>query len=653
MGIAVGMASSMAPHNATDVYKALDLILEDALNGVETQIDALIGIVKAPDFPTGAQIVDLKGIHDAYRNGHGRAVMRSKYTVEEERGHQQIVVTEIPYKVNKAKLVIQIDDMRKNGIEDIREVRDESNKDGIRIVIELKKEANVQWIIKRLLKHTDLQCNFSMNHVALVNGKPVEKLTLKDLLEHFLAHAAEVVRRRTAFDLDKAQKRAHIVEGIMICLNGLDDTIAIVRAAKSRQEAVSGLMDRFDLSDKQANAVVDMRLYSISQAPIAEYAAESESLANSIEAFTAVLNDEAALLTAVRTELQTTAEMFKDGRLTEIAPDMDGSDDERDLIKEETLVITYTDRGLIKSVSETEYTATGRRAKGTKAGNMKEDETVHVMLTVSSKDDILFFTNSGRCHVLPAFKIPVSSRTAAGKYVNNYLNLESEEKIISILSASPNLADTDLLFVTKNGIGKRLELQNLSRRLSVTKVISFKEDDELVSCTLVKPAEEVIVITAGGQAIRFDLDNESKGIRPMGRTAAGVKAIKLREYDTVVDVLVLDGAETFLMMTENGYAKRCKVSDFPAQARGGQGVRAATVSEKTGAIVSAMTVLENDDLFIASKNGKLSRTSVAEIPVLGRQAAGVLTMGLADDDIIVSISKNTGEEESEAEDANV
>jgi DNA gyrase subunit A len=643
MGIAVGMATSMPPHNATDVYKALDRVLEDALNGEETSIETLIGIIKAPDFPTGAQIIDLKGIHEGYRTGKGRVVIRSKFTVEEEKGRQQIIITEIPYKVNKATLHIQIDEMRKNSLEDIKEVRDESDKDGIRLVIELKKDANVQWVIKKLLKHTQMQDSYSMNHVALVDGKPVEKLTLKDLIEHYLAHVADVVRRRTAFDLNKAEKRAHVVEGIISCLDRMDEIITVIRSSRPQSAVVPNLMSSFELSEPQAQAIADMRLARLSGASAEDYQAELDKLVGDITKWTEIINDEGALLTAVRADLHEVSQMFTDGRLTEIAVVSGETDDERDLIKDETLVITYTNKGLIKSVSETEYTAMGRRNKGTKSATMKEDDSVRTMLTVNSKDDILFLTNQGRCHVLAAFKLPVSSRTTAGKYINNYLNLEAEEKIISILSVSPTLADTDLLFVTKNGIGKRLELTNLSRRLSVTKIMSFKDGDELVSCTLVKAGQDVIVVTSGGQGVRFELDDEKKGIRPMGRSAAGVILIKLRKHDRVVDVLVLDGSDTFLVMSEYGYAKRCAFKDFPSQSRGIQGVKVLPVTEKTGLIVSAMTVQENDDLFIASRNGQLSRTLVSEIPTMGRPALGVLTMGLKDDDVVVSISKNTGE----------
>lgn len=653
MGIAVGMASSFAPHNATDVYKALDKILEDALAGEETSIETLVSIIKAPDFPTGATIIDLKGIEEGYRTGKGRVVIRSNFFVEEVKGYQQIVITEVPYKVCKATLHNQLDEMRKNSLPDIKEVRDESDKEGIRLVVELKKDANAQWVIKKLLKHTSMQSSFGMNHVALINGKPVENLSLKEMLEHFLAHASEVVRRRTVFDLDKAQKRAHVINGIIACLDMIDEVIPVIRGSKPQSAVVPNLIASFQLSEEQAQAVSDMRLARLSNASVDSYMAELSNLTGDIAKWTAVLNDEAALLTAVRSNLKEVSALFKDERKTVIEVVAGESDDERDLIKEEALVVTYTNNGLIKSVSDSEYTAMGRRNKGTKSGKLNEEDSVRTMLAISSRDDILFFTNQGRCHVMPAYKIPISSRAASGKYINNYLNLESEEKIVSILSIAPNLTDTDLLFVTKNGIGKRLELSNLSRRMSVTRVVSFKDNDELVSCTLVEADKEVMVISAGGQGVRFKLDDEKKGIRPMGRTAAGVRAMKLRQYDSVVDVLVLDGPETFLVMTGNGFAKRCAFKDCPSQSRGGQGVKVLGVSEKTGLIVSAMTVQDSDDLFIASKNGQLSRTSVSEIPTMGRPAAGVLTIGLKADDEVVSISKNTGDPAEEIEEQEV
>lgn len=646
-GIAVGMGSSFPPHKVSDVYAALDKMLADALEGKETTIDDLIAIIKAPDFPSGGEILGLKDVHKGYREGRGRVVIRSKYSIEDiGKDREAIVITEIPYKVNKARMVVQIDDLRKNELSDIKEVRDESDKDGIRVVIELKKGANTQWIIKKLLKHTDMQSSFGMNHVALVDGKPVENLTLQDILEYFLAHAMNVVQRRTQYDLNKANQRMHLVNGARLALLDIDGTISTIRAAKKKSEAIATLMEMFGIDDVQAKYIIDMGLWSISEEAISEFAVECEKLDEMISKFNAILGDEMALIEQVRVDLAKTAERFsKEDRLSEICMSDGDEASERDLVKEESLVVTYTNRGIIKSVKESEYQAKGRRNKGQKAGNLKEDDSVRTMLTLTTKDDILFITNFGKCHVLPAFKIPISTKTGAGKYISNYLDLDSEEKIVSILSTTANNKEQSLFMVTKNGTGKRLELQLLSSRLSYTRVITLAENDELAASSLIDKEQEAIAITAGGMLLRFNPNDEKKGIRPTGRTASGVRAIRLKEFDYVVDVLVGKPEETFLLMTENGFAKRCNFGEMPIKSRGSQGVTILKASEKTGVVVSAIIVEETDDLFIASASGKLSRIAVSGIPLLGRTATGVRTINLDSEDSVVSISNNTGETE--------
>lgn len=641
-GIAVGMASSIPPHNISSLYEAIEFIIDKELNEEEVKIEDLIAIVKAPDFPTGGEIIDINEIYKGYKTGRGKAIIRSKYHIEEEKNRQSIVITEIPYKVNKARLIEAIDNLRRTTLEDIKEVRDESAKD-IRIVIDLKKEANSNWIVKKLLKHTQMQDTFGMNMVALVGGKP-KQFNLKEALEYFLAHVAEVIMRRTSFDLQKAQKRNHIIEGILLCLSEIDDVIVLIKSCKNNAEIISKLQESFSLSEEQAKSIADMKLRSLSQISANEYKEEYTLLSENIKGWEEILNDQRVLLETIKSEIKIMGESFKSERKTTIG-ESDSDINDKELIKDEDLVVTLTTNGLIKSVSEAEYSAKGRGAKGTKSGNIKEDDSIKFMIAINSRDDLLFFTNQGRCHVLPAYKVPISNRAGTGKYINNYLNLDGEEKVVSMVTHSGKV-DSDLLFMTKNGLGKRLELSNLSTVRSITKVISFRDDDELVTCILMEKGKEVLIITAGGQAVRFDPDADNgKGIRPMGRAAAGVMGIKLSENDYVVGMITVEEGKDLLLMTEFGYSKKVKFEEFSTLSRGTKGIRCYTLNEKTGVIISAISLSENDDIFIVTKSGLLSRISSSGIRVMGRPASGVKAINLKEDDTVVTVSRNVESEE--------
>ncbi|MED1125228.1 DNA gyrase subunit A [Bacillus atrophaeus] len=646
-GIAVSMATSIPPHHAGSLYDGIKLLIRNELDGKETTIDDLIEIVQAPDFPTGAQIINLSEVHKGYRTGKGKVVLRSKYEIEELKNRQQIVITEIPYKVNKAKLVSQIDELRKTSLEDIKEVRDESDKDGIRIVVELKKDANANWIIKKLLKQTQMQDSFSMNMIALVNNQP-HQFTLKEALEYFLAHAGEVIIRKTQFDLEKAQKRKHIVDGILLCLDQIDEVIATIKSSKTNANIVANLQSEFELSEEQAKSIADMRLRALSQASHEEYDEELEKLTNNINAWNDIVSDNTVLLNTMLTEIDQVSDIFKDDRKTEVVSLEPTSDEDRELIKDENLVITLTSKGIIKSVRESDYSTKGRGTKGTKAASIKEDESIQFMIMLNSRDDLLFFTNKGRCHVIEAFRIPISAKTQVGKYVNNYINLEADETVVSMLARNVNSDGSDLLFVTKGGVGKRLELSSLSTTRSTTKVISFKEKDELVSVVLFEKGQEVILLTALGQGVRFNPDAEGgKGMRPMGRSAVGVNAVNLTDDDYVVSTVVVNNEEDLFLITENGTGKRTAFEQFPTLSRGTKGVRAITVNERTGVLVGATTVRDSDDLFIATKNGLVSRISVEGIRPMGRNASGVKVINLNEGDVVTSVSKNEedGDEE--------
>lgn len=643
-GIAVSMATSIPPHNAEDLYKAIKLMINNELEDKTTDIEDLIAIVKAPDFPTGAEILDLKEIHKGYRTGRGRVTIRSKYTIEEVGNREQIVITEIPYKVNKAKLVENIDNLRKTSLDEIREVRDESDKDGIRVVVELKKDVNTDWIVKRLLKHTQMQDSFSMNMVALADGRPIT-FTLKDALDYFLAHVAETIIRRTQYDLSRAEKRKHLVDGILVCLERIDEVISTIKASKTNADIITNLQDQYELSEDQAKSISDMRLRALSQASADDYQEELDTLNGNIEKWNSIISDEKILLGTMQAEIEEVSEIYKGERKSEIVDEDLSESDDRELVKDEMLVITLTKNGLIKSISEDEYQVKGRGTKGSRASKIKDDDSIEFMLMPNSRDDLLFFTNTGRCHVIEAYKIPITSKTTAGRYVNNYIDLESDEKIVNMLSRSVDTTG-DLIFATRNGVGKRLELSNLSTRRSSTKVIGFRDSDELIAVRLLDKEQEVIVFTAKGQGIRFNPDAEGgKGIRAMGRSAVGVNVIRLAKDDHVVSMALVDDEETLFLITEKGLGKRVEFKDFPTTSRGAKGVRAIGINDRSGDLLSTIPVSEKDDLFIATKDGLMSRTLISGIRVMGRSATGVKVINLNDGDLVASVSKNTDDAE--------
>lgn len=642
-GIAVGMAASMPPHNLRELYDAIDYILDCAIEGNEADEDVILSIIKAPDFPTGGQIIGLTDVRKGYKTGRGRVIIRSKYEVEDTKNGARIVVTEIPYKVNKANLIIKIDDLRKNDATlNIKEIRDESDRTGMRIVIELKKDAMPQLVINKLLKHTDLQTSFSINSTVLVNDRPVE-LSLKAMLENFMAHAAEIVMRRTQFDLEKAEARGHILSALIKAIDNVDQTIEILRNSKTNAEAIATLNHHFDLDEEQAKAIIQVRLTSLIQEGIEKLETEAIELGNKIVTCRSIIEDQTVLLTTLRSEFAAYKEEFGDDRRTEIVLE-EGSIEEIDLVEDEMLVVTMSSDGLIKSVEEGEYRTQNRGTKGSKATNVKDDEVIRYLLTVNSKDDLLFFTNLGRCHVLKAFKIAKSTRTARGKSINNYLTLSEGEQIVTMLSMKLASKEDDLLFVTRGGMIKRLALEELSTRMTVTRVIGFKDGDSLVTATVVGPADHVMITTAAGQSIRIAMDTAgSKQIRPMGRSAAGVVGIDLVGDDYVVDMAKVEDSGTMLTVTENGLGKRTNVSDYPVQGRGGKGVITHKVVQKTGPLVAAMTVQDNDELFLATEQGLVIRIAVSSISTMGRSTSGVKVMNTNEGDRIVSISKGNTE----------
>lgn len=644
-GIAVGMATSVPPHHAGSIYAAIDYAIEQAMNGSDSDIEELIRIVGTPDFPTGGIITNTEEIVRGYRTGRGKVIVRGKYEIVTDKKNTRIHITEMPYQVNKAKLVAKIDDLRKEQLKDeIKAVRDESARGEILVVVELKKDANPDFVLKRLLKHTDLQTSVSMNMIALRDGRPI-LFTLKDAIDAFLAHVADIITRRTQRDLTKAMARLHIVEGLLIAGERLKETVQSIQDTEKDEDVVPNLQTFLGISEIQAKAISDMRLRRLSEESFKKYKEEKEQLDADITRFNDILDDTNVLLSVMRVELAEKALMLKDERRTVVQVE-DAQIADRELIKEEDLIVTITQNGMIKSVPADAYEAKGRGTKGVKSAVKDEDAIAH-MFSVNSRDDLLFFTNTGRCHLLEVYKLPVMNKGQNGKYVANYLNLDaaSDEYIVSVIPKEYENNEQDILMATGNGTIKRLALASLSTRMRQTRVITFKENDYLVAVQLMAPGQDVVLLTANGQGLRINPDAENNGVRPMGRTASGVIGIRLKDNDFVIAMTVVDDAKDLMLVSEKGYGKRVSFENIPAKGRAGQGVIMMGLSEKTG-LLSCVTIIDDEhDLMIATLNGIMSRIHADTIRAMGRSAAGVKVINLKEEDEVISIS----EQEREAE----
>jgi DNA gyrase subunit A len=662
MGIAVGMASNMPPHNLKDIYQALYYIIEQTILGEEVDEDKVIDIIKAPDFPTGGSIMGTVSIKEGYKDptkkGTGKVVIRSIYEIESD---GTIIISELPYKVNKANL---IEDIRKRSnkwkdtkskeheadFPQVKEVRDESDKDGLRIVIETKRDSNVQLLINNLIKKSNFQVNFNMNMTTLVNGIP-KVMTLMELLEQFLAHAASVVVRRSEFDLAKNTKRLNLVEGILQLFQPdpvdesgdyplvLDRVIDVIRQSEDTLNDVMVI----GFNEEQAKFIIEMRLRQLSKVSQDKFVEEKDTLVAEIDKLTAIINDESCLLSTMKAEFEELDNKFSDERKTKILS-AEGTLTDEDLVEDETLIITYTTDGIIKAVEEGEYKTQKRGGKGVRGANTKDEEIIKFMFTSHSKDDLLFFTNEGRCHTLKAYRIDKASKSAKGRSINNYLNLNIGEKIVSVENA--NLKENpngNLLFVTKQGFIKRLALNELSTRFSYTNVIKFKnEKDTLVQALLIKD-ENIVIVTKHGMSIRID----STLITSQGRGATGVKGINVAESDEVMDMCIVKDEDLILTVTENGLGKKTKASEWNLIGRGGKGVKAHLITEKTGDLISVLTAEVSDELFIATEQGQITRISTTGIRTCGRSSQGVKIINLNEDDKVASLSINKNQDEEE------
>lgn len=630
MGIAVGMATSIPTHNVTEVIDATVHVIDNP----DADIDDLLNFIKGPDFPTGGIIFNQEDIKTAYATGKGRIVIRAKTEiVEEKSGQFQIIATELPYQVNKANLLEKIAELvRDKKIEGIRDLRDESDKEGIRVVVELKKDAYPKKVLNQLYKHTELQSAFHVNLLALIDGLQPRVLTLKDILNEFIKHRKEVIVRRTQFDLDKAKDRAHILEGLVMALEDIDKIISTIKKSKDKEDAKLNLIKKFKLSERQAVAILEMKLQQLANLERLKVEEELKEKKKLIKELTELLKSDKKIFGVVRQELLDLKEKYGDERKTKVVPHAIDKFSQEDLIPNESTVVVVTKDGYIKRLPPDTFKTQSRGGKGVIGLVTKEEDVVEHLFTTMTHADLLFFTTRGRVFQLKAYDVPVGSRTSKGQAIVNFLQLSPEEKISAALALSEVRDDNKfLVMVTKKGIIKKVKFEEFDNvRRSGLIAIKLRTDDNL---EWVKPSsgkDDIMLVTAQGQAIRF----KETGVRAMGRSAAGVRGIRLKKGDWVVGIdLIFEGKpskeEQLLVVLDNGFAKRTKVAEFKTQGRGGGGVKAAKVTSKTGKTVAAFVVnakLAEEDLIVMSEKGQVIRLPLKSVSVLGRATQGVRVM---------------------------
>jgi DNA gyrase subunit A len=647
-GIAVGMATNMPPHNITEVINATIAYIENN----EITIPELMKYVKAPDFPTGALIYGYAGVQEAFETGRGRIVMRAKAEIETVKDRETIIVTEIPYQVNKSMMIERTAELvNEKKLEGISHIKDESNKDGIRIVYEVRRDSNASIVLNNLFKQTALQTSFSVNNIALVNGRP-QMLNLKDLIRHFVDHRHNVVTRRTMFELAEAKKRAHILEGLMIALDHLDEVIRLIRAADTPEDARTGLMEQFGLSDIQARAILDMTLRRLTGLERDKIKDEYNELMKTIAYLQSILDSEHLRMEIITNELKEMMEKYGDERRTQIVHSAEDMSME-DFIEDEDVVITISHEGYIKRTAATEYRTQARGGKGSKGSDSRNEDFIEHLLVASNHNYMLFFTESGRCFWLRVYEIPEGSRLSKGRAIQNIINIPKEEKIKAYIKVK-NLKDQDylennfIIMCTKKGTIKKTSLEAYSRpRVNGINAININEGDQLLEASLTSGSSEIVMALKSGRAIRF---NEST-VRPMGRTATGVRGVTLaHDQDEVVGMISIeDPTATVLVVSEKGYGKRTDIDDYRVTNRGGKGVKTISVTEKTGNLIAIKNVTDADDLMIINKSGIVIRIVVSELRVMGRATQGVRLINLKGNDAIASVAKIDHEEVEELE----
>lgn len=641
-GIAVGMATNIPPHNLGEVIDGVVKMIEkpDVTN------QELMEAIKGPDFPTGGLILGRRGIYDTYTTGRGRIVVRAKTDIEPmANNRQRIVVTEIPYMVNKAVLVAKIAELvHDKKLEGISDIRDESDREGMRVVIELKRDINAAVVLNYLYKHTQLQEAFGAIMLALVDGEP-KVLSLREMIYHYLEHQKEVIVRRTRYDLDKAEARAHILEGLLIALDNIDEIVKIIRASANTGEAKVQLMERFGLSDKQAQAILDMRLARLTGLERERLQEEYAELQKTIAYLRAVLSDEQLVLNIIKEEILVIKEKYADERRTEITA-MDGEIDPEDLIQEDSVVVTLTHFGYVKRIPRTTYRSQNRGGKGVLGMTTREEDYAEKMLVTSTHAEILFFTNKGRLYSLKGYEIPEAGRTARGTAIVNLLQLDGGEKVTAMIPLPKEREEGYLVMATKRGLIKKTgsdEFANLRKKGLIA--IALREDDELIAVELTKGESELMMATRMGQAIRFS----ESDVRAMGRNSMGVRSIDLADGDEVIALAKVEEGKKVLAITQNGYGKRTELDEFRCQSRGGKGILAMRLTEKTGLMAAQMLVDEDEDIMLITDDGTIIRMPVSGISVIGRVSQGVRVMRVEGESRIVGVTATEREEDAPEE----
>ena len=628
-GIAVGMATNMPTHNLREVIDACVAYIDNN----DITIEELMEFVKAPDFPTGAFIYGLSGVREAYLTGRGRVLIRARANIEDAGTHDKIIVTEIPYGVNKAELIKSIAALaNEKKIEGISNANDESDREGMRIVIDVKRDANANIVLNKLYKMTQLQTSFSVNNVALVHGRP-RLLNLKDLIKYFVEHRHEVVIRRTKYDLQKAKERAHILEGLIIACDNIDEVVRIIRAAKTPADAMQGLMDRFALDELQARAIIEMRLRQLTGLQQDQLHAEYEELERMIAYYEQILSDEELCKKVIKDELIEVKEKYGDDRKSEIVP-LSKDFNPEDFYSDNEVVITISHRGYIKSTSLSDFRSQNRGGVGSRGSDTRDDDFVEYIYHATMHNTIMFFTQNGKCYWLKVYEIPQEGKTSKGRAIQNLLNIEPGDSVNAFLRIK-DLSDEEyndthyVVFCTKNGIIKKTKLAEYSRpRQNGIIAINILEGDRVIDVRLTEGNDEIIMANRNGRAIRFN----EEAVRPMGRTATGVKGMELDKdgSDEVVGMICIKDpeAETVLVVSEQGFGKRTGVDDYRKTHRGGKGVKTLNITDKTGKLVSLKSVTNDNDLMIINKSGILIRVKVADIRIMGRATQGVKLINL-------------------------
>ena len=653
-GIAVGMATNIPPHNLKEVIGAVVRIIDDQMENKETTIEDIMKIVKGPDFPTGATILGTRGINEAYRTGRGKIVVRAVTNIEAmANGKSRIIVTELPYMVNKARLIAKIADLvKEKRIDGIVDLSDQSSREGMRICIELRRDANANVILNQLYKHTQLQDTFGVIMLALVNGEP-KIMNLLDMLGHYLKHQEEVITRRTQYELNKAEERAHILQGLLIALDNIDEVIKIIRGSQTVQLAKTELMERFQLSDAQAQAIVDMRLRALPGLEREKLEKEFEELMKRIGELKAILADRNLLLGVIKEEILAISEKYGDERRTQIGFDVYDISTE-DLIPREDVVITMTKLGYIKRMTTDNFKSQNRGGRGIKGMQTLDEDYVEELFMCSTHHYIMFFTNTGRVYRLKGYEIPEAGRTARGTAIINLLQLQPEEKITAVIPIKEYEEGQYLFMATKKGLVKKTPIMDYANvRKTGLAAITLREDDELIEVKTTDDTKDILLVTKYGQCIRF----HETDVRPTGRTSMGVRGMNLGDQDEVIGMQLDIQGEYLLIVSEKGMGKLTAMEEFTPQNRGGKGIKCYKIIEKTGNVVGVKAVDEEDEIMIINTEGIIIRTECSGISKLGRITSGVKLINLDDNVSVASIAKvrkteDDGDEEEESQEEN-